>query len=69
MGLFGGIIIFPWGDDTTFRGTTALILTAVLTSLASFAVAVRLYVRFGLLKVTGCEDWTILAALVSCIQI
>ncbi|KAL1863285.1 hypothetical protein Plec18170_000118 [Paecilomyces lecythidis] len=57
--------ISPRGDDEgASRGKTAVVITAVLTSLAALAVGVRLYTRVGLLKLTGREDWTILGALV-----
>ncbi|KAJ5946882.1 hypothetical protein N7454_003721 [Penicillium verhagenii] len=40
-----------------------MVVTAVLTGMAAFVVALRCYARFGLMKITGREDWAILGAL------
>ncbi|KAJ5654134.1 hypothetical protein N7490_001137 [Penicillium lividum] len=50
-------------DDGHARGQRALVVTAVLTGLAALVVALRCYARFGLMKITGREDWAILSAL------
>lgn len=51
------------GDGHT-RGQRAMVVTAVLTGIAALIVALRCYARFGLMKITGREDWAILGALV-----
>lgn len=51
-------------DHGHSRGQRALVVTAVLTSLAGLVVVMRLYARIGLMKITGREDWAILGALV-----
>ncbi|KAI9928347.1 hypothetical protein MW887_002385 [Aspergillus wentii] len=51
-------------DDGIDRGQRALVVTAVLTSLAIVVVAMRLYARLGLMKIMGREDGSILIALV-----
>ncbi|KAJ5939276.1 hypothetical protein N7466_002410 [Penicillium verhagenii] len=50
-------------DDGLERGRRAMVVTAVLTGMAAFVVALRCYARFGLMKITGREDWAILGAL------
>jgi hypothetical protein len=54
------------GDSS--RGQRALVATAVLTGISIVIVAMRLYTRIGLIKLSGREDWTILASLV-CMQV
>ncbi|KAL2853622.1 hypothetical protein BJX68DRAFT_265089 [Aspergillus pseudodeflectus] len=49
------------GDSS--RGQRALVATAVLTGISIVIVAMRLYTRIGLIKLSGREDWTILASL------
>ncbi|KAJ5279301.1 hypothetical protein N7478_004673 [Penicillium angulare] len=57
--------LVPRGDDHGHsRGQRALVVTAVLTSLAGLVVAMRVYARVGLMKSTGREDWAILIAMV-----
>lgn len=56
------------GDSGASHGQRALVVTAVLTALSAFIVAMRFYARLGLMKMTGREDWAILIALV-CIPI
>lgn len=51
-------------DDGHARGQRAMVVTAVLTSIAGFIVVLRFYARIGLMKNTGREDWAVLAALV-----
>lgn len=51
-------------DNGYSRGQRALVVTAVLTSVAALIVAMRLFARVGLMKVTGREDWAILISLV-----
>ncbi|KAL2853280.1 hypothetical protein BJY01DRAFT_259308 [Aspergillus pseudoustus] len=46
------------------RGERAMVVTAVLTGISIVIVAMRLYTRIGLIKMTGREDWTILLSLV-----
>ncbi|KAJ5697772.1 hypothetical protein N7488_011456 [Penicillium malachiteum] len=50
-------------DDGHARGKRALVVTAVLTSLAGVVVCMRFYARIGLMKNTGREDWAVLGAL------
>jgi hypothetical protein len=54
------------GDSS--RGQRAMVATAVLTGISVVIVAMRLYTRIGLIKLSGREDWTILASLV-CTQV
>ncbi|KAL3495295.1 hypothetical protein BJX62DRAFT_196525, partial [Aspergillus germanicus] len=49
------------GDSS--RGQRAMVATAVLTGISIVIVAMRLYTRIGLIKLSGREDWTILASL------
>lgn len=51
-------------DDGHARGQRAMVVTAVLTGIAALIVALRCYARFGLMKITGREDWAIMGALV-----
>jgi hypothetical protein len=51
-------------DDGYARGKRAMVVTAVLTSLAAVIVAMRLFARLKLMKATGLEDWSILISLV-----
>ena len=51
-------------DNGASRGQRALVVTAVLTAISILIVAMRLYARFGLMKITGREDWVILVSLV-----
>ncbi|KAL3464295.1 hypothetical protein BJX64DRAFT_298567 [Aspergillus heterothallicus] len=51
-----------YGDSS--RGQRAMIVTAVLTGISIVIVAMRLYTRIGLIKLSGREDWTILVSLV-----
>ncbi|KAJ5546183.1 hypothetical protein N7494_003768 [Penicillium frequentans] len=50
--------------DGHARGQRAMVVTAVLTGIAALIVALRCYARFGLMKITGREDWAILGALI-----
>jgi hypothetical protein len=50
--------------DGYARGKRAMVVTAVLTSLAAIIVAMRLFARLKLMKATGLEDWSILISLV-----
>ena len=52
-------------DNGAARGRRALVVTAVLTAFSVVIVAMRLYARLGLMKITGREDWAILISLVS----
>lgn len=57
--------LVPRGDDHGHsRGQRALVVTAVLTSLAGLVVAMRVYARVRLMKSTGREDWAIIIAMV-----
>jgi len=51
-------------DNGASRGRRALVVTAVLTAFSTVIVAMRLYARLGLMKITGREDWAILISLV-----
>ncbi|KAJ5690385.1 hypothetical protein N7462_004777 [Penicillium macrosclerotiorum] len=51
-------------DDGYARGKRALVVTAVLTGIATLIVSMRLFARLGLMKITGREDWTILISLI-----
>jgi hypothetical protein len=51
-------------DNGASRGRRALVVTAVLTAISTVIVAMRLYARLGLMKITGREDWAILISLV-----
>ncbi|KAJ5337701.1 hypothetical protein N7452_004429 [Penicillium brevicompactum] len=50
-------------DNGAARGRRALVVTAVLTAFSVVIVAMRLYARLGLMKITGREDWAILISL------
>jgi hypothetical protein len=56
--------LFPREDNGYSRGRRALVVTAVLTSIAALIVGMRLFARLGLMKVNGREDWAILVSLV-----
>ncbi|CAG8274691.1 unnamed protein product [Penicillium olsonii] len=56
-------------DNGAARGKRALVVTAVLTAISTVIVAMRLYARLGLMKITGREDWAILISLVCFPQI
>lgn len=60
-----GLLPRAGGDDGYARGKRALVVTTVLTALATVIVAMRLFARLRLMKITGREDWTILGSLVS----
>lgn len=51
-------------NDGHSRGQRALVVTTVLTGLATLVVAMRLYARVGIMKIMGREDWAVLFALV-----
>lgn len=51
-------------DNGAARGKRALVVTVVLTAISTVIVAMRLYARLGLMKITGREDWAILISLV-----
>lgn len=51
-------------DNGASRGRQAMVVTAVLTAISTIIVAMRLYARLGLMKITGREDWAILISLV-----
>ncbi|CAI7652713.1 unnamed protein product [Penicillium glandicola] len=56
--------LLPREDDNgASRGRRALVVTAVLTAISTAIVAMRLYARLGLMKITGREDWAILISL------
>ncbi|KAL2830779.1 hypothetical protein BDW59DRAFT_14043 [Aspergillus cavernicola] len=58
-------ILFPRSDDGgASRGHRAMVVTAVLTGISIVIVAMRMYARIGLIKLSGREDWTILCSLV-----
>ncbi|OQD76422.1 hypothetical protein PENDEC_c004G02809 [Penicillium decumbens] len=50
--------------DGYARGKRAMVVTAVLTVLATVIVGMRLFARAKLMKATGLEDWAILISLV-----
>ncbi|KAJ6078813.1 hypothetical protein N7467_008566 [Penicillium canescens] len=52
------------GDNGHSQGQRALVVTTVLTAISTVIVAMRLYARLGLMKITGREDWAILISLV-----
>ncbi|KAL4931605.1 PTH11-like integral membrane protein [Aspergillus undulatus] len=60
----GHILLSRSGNDGASRGQAAMVVTAVLTSISILVVAMRMYTRIGLLKLSGREDWTILASMV-----
>jgi hypothetical protein len=41
-----------------------MVVTGVLTAISTIIVAMRLYARLGLMKITGREDWAIMISLV-----
>ncbi|KAL5002048.1 hypothetical protein BDV10DRAFT_129807 [Aspergillus recurvatus] len=51
-------------DEGASRGRTAMVVTTVLTSISIVIVAMRIYTRIGIMKLSGREDWTILASLI-----
>ncbi|OJJ62062.1 hypothetical protein ASPSYDRAFT_76022 [Aspergillus sydowii CBS 593.65] len=51
-------------NEDPSRGQTAMVVTAVLTGISAVIVAMRIYTRIGLIKLSGREDWTILVSLV-----
>lgn len=51
-------------DNGHSQGQRALVVTTVLTAISTVIVAMRLYARLGLMKITGREDWAILISLV-----
>lgn len=55
-------------NEDSSRGQTAMVVTAVLTGISAVIVAMRIYTRIGLIKLSGREDWTILVSLV-CITV
>lgn len=58
--------LLPREDDDggASHGRRALVVTAVLTAISILIVGMRLYARFGLMKIAGREDWAILVSLV-----
>lgn len=62
--MMGGMLLPRTTDDGTARGQRALVVTAVLTGLSIVIVAMRMYARVGLMKLTGREDYMILISLV-----
>ena len=64
----GHILLSRGGNEDAPRGQTALVVTAVLTGMSIVVVAMRIYTRIGLIKLSGREDWTILVSLV-CITV
>lgn len=60
-----GLGLMPRSNDGygPYRGHTALVTTAVLTSISGFIVVLRLFTRSLLVKYIGREDWIIIAAL------
>ncbi|CDM30847.1 hypothetical protein DTO013E5_509 [Penicillium roqueforti] len=57
--------LLPREDDDggASHGRRALVVTAVLTAISILIVGMRLYARFGLMKIAGREDWAILVSL------
>lgn len=66
-----GLGLMPRSNDGygPYRGHAALVTTAVLTSISGFIVVLRLFTRSLLVKYIGREDWIIIAALVSFLNI
>lgn len=60
----GHILLSRRDNEDTSRGQIALVVTAVLTGISIVVVAMRIYTRIGLIKLSGREDWTILVSLV-----
>ncbi|KAL4904956.1 hypothetical protein BDW74DRAFT_24163 [Aspergillus multicolor] len=58
------LLLRSHGDDGASRGQTAMLVTAVLTAISVVIVAMRIYTRVGIMKLSGREDWTILISLV-----
>ncbi|KAL2810780.1 hypothetical protein BJX63DRAFT_305004 [Aspergillus granulosus] len=50
--------------EDSSRGQRAMVVTAVLTGVSIVIVAMRLYTRIALIKLSGREDWTILVSLI-----
>lgn len=57
--------VLPRNAGTSSRGNQALVITVVLTSLAIFVVAIRMFTRIALVKMFGREDAVITLSLVS----
>jgi hypothetical protein len=53
----------PLPDPNEWNGSSAAPSVAVALTLAVTAVGLRFWARAGILRVTGLEDWFILAAL------
>jgi hypothetical protein len=51
------------------RGDQTLVITVVLTSLATFVVATRMFTRIGLVKLLGREDAMVSSALVRLLSV
>lgn len=64
----GHILLSRSDNEGASRGQTATVVTAVLTGISTVIVAMRIYTRIGLIKLSGREDWTILVSLV-CITV
>lgn len=62
--MMGSMLLPRTTDDGTARGQRALVVTAVLTAISIVIVAMRMYARIGIMKLTGREDYTILISLV-----
>lgn len=60
----GHILLSRSDNEDASRGQTAMVVTAVLTGISTVIVAMRIYTRIGLIKLSGREDWTILVSLV-----
>ncbi|GAT27521.1 PTH11-like integral membrane protein [Aspergillus luchuensis] len=61
--MMGSMLLPRTTDDGTARGQRALVVTAVLTAISIVIVAMRMYARIGIMKLTGREDYTILISL------
>lgn len=48
----------------TERGERVLVVSAVLTSVATILTLLRIYARAFIVKQMGADDWTVIAALV-----
>ncbi|OJJ75183.1 hypothetical protein ASPBRDRAFT_172932 [Aspergillus brasiliensis CBS 101740] len=62
--MMGSMLLPRTTGDGAARGQRALVVTAVLTGISIVIVAMRMYARVGLMKLTGREDYMILISLV-----
>jgi hypothetical protein len=54
--------VYPVGES---HGSQILAITGFFTGLALLVVALRVYVRMGMLKIMGADDYVILISMVS----